>query len=238
MLQAVTQLLAHFEAYRDIPKIRELADKVDNLKSTLKSHVFSDFSRSARLPGVGPVPCFLHVLFGSTPPAKCPDGLCWTHVVSERISLHVGTLNGGLTQHCFTSDSITCVAPSIALGLMSHVIPCPFLSLSFHIQPGHASAEGQRADDATAGGRMPGRGRPRLLRAGRAHALNLQQGADGVPADLPGHGYVVLYVNGPTGRSSLQTVAGPQHVDFPAAKFFQALEQETLKDVFVERCLD
>jgi len=54
-LQAVTQLLAHFEAYRDIPKIKELADKVDNLKSTLKSHVFSDFSRSADPSQNGPL---------------------------------------------------------------------------------------------------------------------------------------------------------------------------------------
>lgn len=44
-LQAVTQLLAHFEAYRDIPKIRELAEKVGSLKETLKSHILSDFSR-------------------------------------------------------------------------------------------------------------------------------------------------------------------------------------------------
>ena len=42
--QAVTQLLAHFEAYKDIPKISELRAKVGTLKETLKSHVFSDFS--------------------------------------------------------------------------------------------------------------------------------------------------------------------------------------------------
>ena len=42
--QAVTQLLAHFEAYKDIPKISELRGKVGTLKETLKSHVFSDFS--------------------------------------------------------------------------------------------------------------------------------------------------------------------------------------------------
>ncbi|CAI5458966.1 unnamed protein product [Closterium sp. Yama58-4] len=43
-LQAVTQLLAHFEAYRDIPKIADLQGRVAALKATLKSHVFSDFS--------------------------------------------------------------------------------------------------------------------------------------------------------------------------------------------------
>ncbi|CAI7772944.1 unnamed protein product, partial [Closterium sp. NIES-54] len=43
-LQAVTQLLAHFEAYRDIPKIAELQGRVAALKATLKSHIFSDFS--------------------------------------------------------------------------------------------------------------------------------------------------------------------------------------------------
>ncbi|GJP39555.1 hypothetical protein CLOM_g23913 [Closterium sp. NIES-68] len=43
-LQAVTQLLAHFEAYSDIPKIGELQGRVASLKATLKSHIFSDFS--------------------------------------------------------------------------------------------------------------------------------------------------------------------------------------------------
>ncbi|CAI5477332.1 unnamed protein product, partial [Closterium sp. Yama58-4] len=43
-LQAVTQLLAHFEAYRDIPKIADLQGRVAALKATLKSHIFSDFS--------------------------------------------------------------------------------------------------------------------------------------------------------------------------------------------------
>jgi hypothetical protein len=44
-LQAVNQLCAHFEAYRDIPKIIELREKFKSIKQMLKSHVFSDFSR-------------------------------------------------------------------------------------------------------------------------------------------------------------------------------------------------
>lgn len=43
-LEAVNQLCAHFEAYRDVPKISELREKFKNIKQILKSHVFSDFS--------------------------------------------------------------------------------------------------------------------------------------------------------------------------------------------------
>lgn len=43
-LEAVNQLCSHFEAYRDIPKISELREKFKNIKQTLKSLVFSDFS--------------------------------------------------------------------------------------------------------------------------------------------------------------------------------------------------
>ncbi|KAJ7946495.1 vacuolar protein sorting-associated protein 53 A [Quillaja saponaria] len=43
-LEAVNQLCSHFEAYRDIPKIIELREKVKNIKQILKSHVSSDFS--------------------------------------------------------------------------------------------------------------------------------------------------------------------------------------------------
>ncbi|XP_021890938.1 vacuolar protein sorting-associated protein 53 A [Carica papaya] len=43
-LEAVNQLCSHFEAYRDIPKITELREKLKNIKQILKSHVFSDFS--------------------------------------------------------------------------------------------------------------------------------------------------------------------------------------------------
>ncbi|KAF2581858.1 hypothetical protein F2Q68_00006725 [Brassica cretica] len=43
-LEAVSQLCNHFEAYRDVPKISELRQKLYNIKQILKSHVFSDFS--------------------------------------------------------------------------------------------------------------------------------------------------------------------------------------------------
>ncbi|XP_047337578.1 vacuolar protein sorting-associated protein 53 A [Impatiens glandulifera] len=43
-LEAVNQLCSHFEAYRDVPKITELREKVKNIKQVLKSHVFSDFA--------------------------------------------------------------------------------------------------------------------------------------------------------------------------------------------------
>lgn len=43
-LEAVNQLISHFEAYRDVPKINELREKFKNIKTILKSHVFSDFS--------------------------------------------------------------------------------------------------------------------------------------------------------------------------------------------------
>lgn len=43
-LEAVNQLIGHFEAYRDVPKINELREKFKNIKKILKSHVFSDFS--------------------------------------------------------------------------------------------------------------------------------------------------------------------------------------------------
>ncbi|KAF2548172.1 hypothetical protein F2Q70_00022124 [Brassica cretica] len=43
-LEAVNQLCNHFEAYRDVPKIMELREKLNNIKQVLKSHVFSDFS--------------------------------------------------------------------------------------------------------------------------------------------------------------------------------------------------
>uniref|UniRef100_A0A7N0T4R0 Vps53 N-terminal domain-containing protein n=1 Tax=Kalanchoe fedtschenkoi TaxID=63787 RepID=A0A7N0T4R0_KALFE len=43
-LEAVNQLCSHFEAYRDIPKIRELREKFKHIKQILKSHVFSYFS--------------------------------------------------------------------------------------------------------------------------------------------------------------------------------------------------
>ncbi|CAN6819983.1 unnamed protein product [Brassica oleracea] len=43
-LEAVSQLCNHFEAYRDVPKITELRQKLYNIKQILKSHVFSDFS--------------------------------------------------------------------------------------------------------------------------------------------------------------------------------------------------
>ncbi|RVX13405.1 Vacuolar protein sorting-associated protein 53 A [Vitis vinifera] len=45
-LEAVNQLCSHFEAYRDVPKITELREKFKNIKQILKSHVFSDFSRT------------------------------------------------------------------------------------------------------------------------------------------------------------------------------------------------
>ncbi|GAB4841540.1 HIT domain protein, partial [Ancistrocladus abbreviatus] len=45
-LQAVNELCSHFEAYRDVPKITELRQKFKNIKEILKSHVFSDFSRT------------------------------------------------------------------------------------------------------------------------------------------------------------------------------------------------
>lgn len=51
--QAVNQLCSHFEAYRDIPKITELREKFKSIKQVLKSHVFSDFSRSVILELLG-----------------------------------------------------------------------------------------------------------------------------------------------------------------------------------------
>ncbi|THF94041.1 hypothetical protein TEA_012116 [Camellia sinensis var. sinensis] len=45
-LEAVNQLCSHFEAYKDIPKVTELREKFKNIKQILKSHVFSDFSRT------------------------------------------------------------------------------------------------------------------------------------------------------------------------------------------------
>ncbi|XP_047315213.1 vacuolar protein sorting-associated protein 53 B-like [Impatiens glandulifera] len=47
-LEAVNQLCSHFEAYRDVPKITELREKVKNIKQVLKSHLFSDFVRYFR----------------------------------------------------------------------------------------------------------------------------------------------------------------------------------------------
>ena len=44
-LEAVTQLCHHFEAYEDIPKIRNLKEQFGEIKATLRSHIFSDFSR-------------------------------------------------------------------------------------------------------------------------------------------------------------------------------------------------
>ncbi|KAG0554133.1 hypothetical protein KC19_12G065500 [Ceratodon purpureus] len=43
-LEAVNQLIGHFEAYRDVPKISELREKFKGIKDMLKSHVFSDFA--------------------------------------------------------------------------------------------------------------------------------------------------------------------------------------------------
>ncbi|VAH66728.1 unnamed protein product [Triticum turgidum subsp. durum] len=43
-LEAVNQLCSHFEAYRDVPKISELREKLKNIKKILKSHVYSDFT--------------------------------------------------------------------------------------------------------------------------------------------------------------------------------------------------
>jgi hypothetical protein len=43
--QAVNQLISHFEAYKDVPKISELREKFKGIKDMLKSHVFSDFAR-------------------------------------------------------------------------------------------------------------------------------------------------------------------------------------------------
>ncbi|VVB00648.1 unnamed protein product [Arabis nemorensis] len=43
-LEAVNQLCNHFEAYKDVPKITELREKLNSIKKILKSHVFSDFS--------------------------------------------------------------------------------------------------------------------------------------------------------------------------------------------------
>ncbi|KAH0879253.1 hypothetical protein HID58_066647, partial [Brassica napus] len=48
-LEAVNQLCNHFEAYRDVPKIMELREKLNNIKQVLKSHVFSDFSSSTEI---------------------------------------------------------------------------------------------------------------------------------------------------------------------------------------------
>ncbi|GJX14245.1 membrane trafficking VPS53 family protein [Tanacetum coccineum] len=46
MEKAVSQLCSHFDGYRDNPKITELRDKFKNIKQILKSHEFSDFSRT------------------------------------------------------------------------------------------------------------------------------------------------------------------------------------------------
>ena len=43
--QAVNQLSAHFESYKDIPRIGELRSKVTSIKNGLRTAVFDDFSR-------------------------------------------------------------------------------------------------------------------------------------------------------------------------------------------------
>nr|GEY79431.1 vacuolar protein sorting-associated protein 53 A [Tanacetum cinerariifolium] len=46
--KVVNQLCSHFNGYRDNSKITELRDKFKNIKQILKSHVFSDFSRTIK----------------------------------------------------------------------------------------------------------------------------------------------------------------------------------------------
>ncbi|CAE5959889.1 unnamed protein product [Arabidopsis arenosa] len=43
-LEAVNQLLNHFERNWDVPSITDVREKLENIKQILKSHVFSDFS--------------------------------------------------------------------------------------------------------------------------------------------------------------------------------------------------
>ncbi|KAM0997824.1 hypothetical protein ACFX13_007758 [Malus domestica] len=41
-LEAVNQLCSHFEAYRDIPKITELREKIKNIKQQILGHMCQD----------------------------------------------------------------------------------------------------------------------------------------------------------------------------------------------------
>ena len=48
ILEAVTQLAAYFESYRDIPRIAEVRGKFGNIKLQLRTLVFDDFARFGR----------------------------------------------------------------------------------------------------------------------------------------------------------------------------------------------
>jgi len=48
LLEAVNQLSAHFEAYKDIPRIAEVRSKCASIKAALRSAVLDDFSRFGR----------------------------------------------------------------------------------------------------------------------------------------------------------------------------------------------
>nr|VDC71204.1 unnamed protein product [Brassica rapa] len=65
-LEAVNQLCNHFEAYRDVPKIMELREKLNNIKQVLKSHVFSDFSSSTDIAKRGDKFCNMMSEIGTT----------------------------------------------------------------------------------------------------------------------------------------------------------------------------
>ena len=45
LLQAVNQLLVHFEGYADIPKIAELKEQIDAIRTNLRTQVFEDFNQ-------------------------------------------------------------------------------------------------------------------------------------------------------------------------------------------------
>lgn len=48
LLEAVNQLSAHFEAYKEIPRVGEVRAKVGSIKSALRAAVFDDFARFGR----------------------------------------------------------------------------------------------------------------------------------------------------------------------------------------------
>ena len=43
LLEAVKQLMTHFERYTSIPKIAEIKLRVDTIQSSLQNHVFRSF---------------------------------------------------------------------------------------------------------------------------------------------------------------------------------------------------
>ena len=45
LLEAVTQLLGHFSEYTHIDKVRELSDKVADVRTSLRTQVFDDFNK-------------------------------------------------------------------------------------------------------------------------------------------------------------------------------------------------